>query len=406
MGAVTPLGIGWQEFWQGLLSGRIGIGPITAFDAADYPCRLAAEVTEFDADRFFDRKKKRLLARGTQFGIASALLCLEDARWEDDGGVDSRLGVFAGISNSPQDAVENAVMALRDHGYRRALPYQLNKSLPHAAASEAALLTGFQQNVMTFSTACTAGFNALGFAADAIRSGSSDAVLCLAADANIAQYAFGYFCRAGMLTSRNDDPEHASRPFDAERDGGVLGEGSACFLLEELRHARGRGARPVAEILGFGTTGAGYRPQEAHEAVARGMATALTQAMCNGNCSPAQIDYIGAHGVSDIILDAQETAAIKDALGKDAYRIPVSSVKAQTGIPQNVAGSFQLIAAIGAMLHDVIPATMNHEHADPECDLDYVPKIHRRNRVNRALVLSHGFNGSDAALLIGRAPGP
>ncbi len=404
LGAVTPIGIGWDAFWKGLLSGRNGIGPIMAFDASEYPCRIAAEVHDFDPNQYFERKKARLLARGTQFGIASALLCLEDAGWNDDATSD-RLGVFAGISNSPQDAVERAVMSLRDHGYRRALPYQLNKSLPHAAASEAGLRTGFQENVLTFSTACTAGFNALGYAVEEIRCGRSDAILCVAADANIAQYAFGYFCRAGMLTSCNDDPERASRPFDAQRDGGVLGEAGACFLLEDLKHARQRGATVRAEILGYGTTGAGYRPDLSKDNVAEGMATALTRALMAANCSSRQIDYVGAHGVSDPLLDRQETEAIKAALGEDAYRVPVSSVKAQTGIPQNVAAPLQLMAAIGAMKHDVIPPTMNYEVADPQCDLDYVPNVPRRNRVSRALVLSHGFNGSDAAILIGRPPG-
>jgi 3-oxoacyl-[acyl-carrier-protein] synthase II len=401
IGAVTPIGIGIDEYWQGLLSGRCGIGPITSFDASEYPCRIAGEIHDFEPTRFFDRKKVRLMARGTQQGVAAALLALEHAGWNSRPG-DGTLGVFAGISNSPQDTVETAVMSLRDHGYRRALPFQLNKSLPHAVASETGLMTGFQSNVMTFSTACSAGLTAIGAAVEEIRMGRADAILCTSTDSNIAKYAFGYFCRAGMLTCNNEDPTHASRPFDAKRDGGILAEGAACFLLEDLNHARRRGATPLAQILGFGSTGSGYSA-EPEEKIHRGMAEAMIRAMQSANCGPGRIDYIGAHGVSDPHLDKWETAAIKTAFGDYAWHIPVSSVKSLIGIPQNAAGTLQLAAAVMAFQHDILPATMNYEFPDPECDLDYIPNHPRRNRINRALVFSHGFNGSDAAIIIGRA---
>ncbi len=403
IGVVTPIGIGITEYWPALLRGQCGVGPITAFDASDYPCRIAAEVKDFDPARFFERKKIRLMARGTQFGVAAALLSLEDAQWQAKPG-DGVLGVSAGISNSPQDTVENAVMHLRDHGYRRALPYQLNKSLPHAVASETGMMTGFQANVSTFANACSAGCSAIAYAVNEIRHGRSDAILCTSTDANIAQYAFGYFCRAGMLSSRNDDPVHASRPFDAKRDGGVLGEGAACFLIEEAAHARRRGARIYAEVLGCGSTGIGYQ-NDSETAVPRGMAEAMRNAMHDANCSPAQIDYIGAHGVSDVHLDQWETQAIKAAFGEHAYRIPISSVKSMIGIPQNAAATLQLAASVMALNEGIIPPTMNYEFEDPECDLDYVPNRPRRNRLRRALVLSHGFNGSDAAIIIGKPDG-
>jgi len=404
MGVVSPIGIGLDEYWEGLLSGRVGVGPITAFDASDYPCRVAAEVLGFKPSDYFDRKKARLMARGTQFGVASATLCLEDANW-DHSCNGSMLGVAAGISNSPQDTVEEAVMQLRDHGYRRALPYQLNKSLPHGLAAETGTATGFQQSVMTFATACTAGMNALGYAIEEIRQGRLYAILCPAADANIAKYAFGYFCKAGMLTSNNEDPQHASRPFDLDRDGGVLGEAGACLLLEDFDCARRRGASIYAEIIGYGTTGIGYNPGEQQSTVSQGMAKAMSNAMKDANCHPEQIDYIGAHGVSDRRLDLWETNAAKEVFGKYAYRLPLSSAKAQIGIPQNAAGILQMIATVMAVREGILPPTVNYDTPDPECDLDYVPNEPRHNRVQQALTLAHGFNGSDAAVIIRRAEG-
>ena len=405
LGAVTPIGIGVQSYWEGLLTGRCGIGPITLFDAADYPCRIAAEVKDFPVERFIHRKRARLLSRAAQFGVGSALLCLEDAGWSKTDET-ARLGIAAGISNSSQDAVEAAVESVQEHGYRRTLPYVLTKCFPHATATEAGLATGFQQEVVTFSTACTAGFNAIGYALEEIRSGRLDCCLCPATDSTLSKYVFAYFCRAGMLTTQNDDPTHASRPFDAKRTGGVLGEGAGCILVEELEHARRRGARIDAELLGFATTGVGYQTDDIPTAVKNGMARSMRLALASAHCAPTSIDYIGCHGVSDPCLDAVETQAIKTVFGEHAYRIPMSSAKGMIGIPQNAAGVLQLIAAIQAIRHDVLPPTLNCEFPDPACDLDYIPHKPRRNRVNRALVLAHGFNGSDAALIVGRLAGP
>ena len=220
LGAVTPIGTGTEVFWRNLLAGIPGIAPISLFDPSPYPCRIAAEVKDFTPERFFDRKRTRLMSRSTQFGVASCVLCLEHAGWRN-GSEPENLGIVAGISNSSQDAVESAIDSLQEHGYRRALPYVLTKSFPHATASEAGLTTGFQSQVLTLSTACTAGFNAMGLAAEEIRDGRSVAMLCPSTDSTISKYVFAYFCRAGMLTGSNDDPAHASRPFDAKRDGGV-----------------------------------------------------------------------------------------------------------------------------------------------------------------------------------------
>ena len=400
MGAVTPIGVGVDEYWDGLLTGRSGVGPISLFDASPYPTRIAAEVDDFRSADFFDRKVARLLSRGGQFAVASSLLCLNDANWSEDSG-DGPLGVYCGTSNSAQDVVESQIDVLLQHGYRRVLPHVLTKSFPHSAASETGRLTGFQSQVMTFATACTAGLVAVGYAAEEIRSGRSSALLCCATDSTIAKYVFAGFCRSGILSTCNDDPTRASRPFDARRDGGVLGEGAGCVLLEEAEHARRRGVVPLAEVLGFGCSGSGYS-DEPDQRVPQGMREAMQQAMLVANCGPAAIDFIGCHGVSDVSLDAWETQAIKQAFGERAYSVPISSVKSLIGIPQCAAGMLQLVATVKAMGEGILPPTANYEFPDPSCDLDYVPNVPRRNRIERAMVLAHGFNGSDAALVIGR----
>lgn len=401
MGAVTPIGVGVDAFWKSLLEGRNGVERISLFDASDYPCQIAAEVRDFDESRFFDKKEARKMARVTKFGVASALLCLDDACWHESPG-DAEIGVAAGISNSARDVAENISDSVREHGYGHVLPYWLTKIFPHATASETGLATGFQSQVMTFATACTAGMNAIGYAADQILQGRAEAFLCPSTDATITGCTVACFCKAKLLSVRNDDPAHASRPFDAKRDGGVLGEGAGCVLVEELGHARRRGARVYAEIRGFGTSGVGYNCDPAH-AIPRGMAAVLTQALAAANCGPNQIDYVGTHGVSDPHLDVWETEALKSVFGEGAYRIPMSSVKSMIGIPQNAAGVLQLIATVKALDEGIIPATTNLEYPDPACDLDYVPNRPRRNEIRNAVVLAHGFNGSDASIVVGRA---
>lgn len=400
IGAVTPIGTGVPRYWENLLSGTSGVAPISLFDPGDYPCRIAAEVKDFDPEKFFDRKKARLLARCTQFGLAAALECLRTADWQDNDADRSRIGVAAGVSNSAQDVAELINDVVREHGYRKTLPYFLTKAIPHSTASEAGLLTGFQAQVMTVSTVCTAGLNAIGYALEEIRQGRADAFLCIGTDATITPCTLACFCRSGLVSNRNDSPARASRPFDAGRDGGVLGEGAGCILIEEAGHAARRKARVYAELLGFGTSGRGYNCNP-EVSIPKGMSDAMAKALQDANCSPGQLQYVGCHGVSDPNLDAWETQALKRTLGDVAYDVPVSSVKSMIGIPQNAAGVLQLIATVKAIDCGIIPPTMNYETPDPRCDLDYVPNRPRLNRVNRALVLAHGFNGSDAAIVVG-----
>ncbi len=400
MGAVTPIGCTVADYWQSLLAGRSGVGPITLFDASDYPTRIAAEVKHFDPSKFFDRKDLRLMARPTQFGVAAALMALADGGWRNETG-DAPLGVVGGVSNSAQDALEGQIDALLQHGYRRVLPYVLTKAFPHSTASEAGRLTGFQDKVITLSTGCTSGMNSLAYAVEEIRAGRCAAILCISTDATISKYVFAGFCRAGLLSTDNDHPERASRPFDANRQGGVLGEGAAAFLLEEQQQARQRGARIQAEILGCASCGGGYRFDDP-DALRQGMARTMQAALADANLRPEHLGYIGCHGVGDPHLDRWETQAVKQVFGQAAYRLPLSSVKSMIGIPQNAAAMLQAVATIQAINCGMLPPTTNYETPDPDCDLDYVPNEPRRNRVDRAMVFAHGFNGSDAAIILGR----
>ncbi len=399
MGAVTPIGNSVEEYWQGLLEGRSGVGPITLFDPSDYPTKIAAEVKDFDGADFFDRKDMRMMARPTQFGVAAALMALEDSDWRNNPS-DGPLGVVNGISNSAQDAVEAAVDAINAHGYRRVTPTVLTRAFPHSTASEAGRLVGFQDHVMTISTGCTSGMNSIGYSIDQLVSGCCSSMICISTDATIANYVFGSFCRTGMLSTSDRAPELVSRPFDAERDGGVLGEGAAAFVLETLDVARARNAKIYAEIMGFATSGVGYRLDDGGSSLPKGMACCMKAALANANIGADKIDFIGCHGVSDPYLDAWETEAMKEVFGERAYTVPMSSVKGHIGIPQNAAGHLQALAVVKAINECVLPPTINYENPDPQCDLDYVPNDFRRNRVNNAMVFAHGFNGSDAALII------
>jgi 3-oxoacyl-[acyl-carrier-protein] synthase II len=402
MGAVTPIGIGVEQFWEALVAGECGVRPISLFDTTGYPCTIGAEVPDFDSKHFFGHKDARLMARGTQFGVAAALTALDDADWHGKPG-DGRLGVATGISTTPQDASEGAYERFQKGGFRTSSPFTVVRCFPHSPASEIGRLTGFQTRVLTVSTACSSGLNAVGCAVDELSAGRCDAVICVGTDSLLSKYVFAYFCRAGMMSQRNNDPRHASRPFDAQRDGGVMGEGAGAFLIEEYEHAQRRGARSYAQILGVGTSGAGY--SNGGDSGARGvegMSQAISRGLADANCAPRHIDYVGCHGCSDVEVDKRETQALKIAFGEHAYRIPMSSAKAQIGIPTSAAGSLQLMAATMAIRKDLLPPTMNYEYPDPACDLDYIPNTPRRNRIRRALVLSHGINGSDTAVVIGR----
>ncbi|MFW5803064.1 MAG: beta-ketoacyl-[acyl-carrier-protein] synthase family protein [Verrucomicrobiota bacterium] len=403
MGVVSPIGCSVDAFWDGLLQGRCGIGPITLFDASGYPCPYAAEVKDFDPAKIVEAKRVRTLSRPTLFGLGAAFECLENAGWHSAPG-DGVCGIVGGTSNTAQAAVEDGVLLTNAAGFKatRKLWYTLTKAFPHSMASEIGRKSGFQAKALTVSTACTAGMNAITQASELIRSGECDAVLVPSADATITKNLYPYFYRVKMLADSNLPPERISRPFDAKRSGGILGEGAGCLLLEERDHACRRNAPQLCEILGSGSSGTGFAECGDEQAAVYGTAVTIREALADAGVSPESVNYIGCHGVSDPDLDRLETRAIKQAFGEDAARrIPMSSIKALTGIPQSAAGMMQVIATVLAIRDGVLPPTMNYEYADPDCDLDYVPNKARRNQVRRALAWCHGFNGSDAAVVLG-----
>ena len=397
MGAVTPIGIGLEEFWQALLEGRNGVAPITLFDASEYPSRIAAEVKDWDPSQYMEKKKIKALSRCAQFGVTAAKLCMENANWEQ-AEEDSKQAVVGSMSNSAHDVLEHLVETVTHKGYKRISPRTLPMVIPHTSTSEVAAMAGFQGTVLSITNACAAGVYATGHAAQLIRSGKFDAILCPATDASITPSGLSCFCRAGLVSERNAEPHKASRPFDAERDGGVLGEGGTCLLLESEEHAQRRSASMYAEVVGFGSHEA-YGGNNEHEDY-KGMYDSMSKALISANCHPESVDYIGCNGVSDEMLDRIETEAVKKLFKENAYTTPISSVKGQIGIPLNVAGTTQLISSVLALTRGVIPATQNYEVPDPECDLDYVPNTPRKNQLSRVLVHSHGLNGSNASLLL------
>jgi 3-oxoacyl-(acyl-carrier-protein) synthase len=306
------------------------------------------------------------------------------------------------MSTSAQDAVEQLIGVFNTHGFRRILPHYLNQVSPHTGAVEMGLLTGFQDQVMTFATACTCGVNAFRYAFEELRNGRCEAFLVSAMDASITPSGVASFCRAHMVTTAwNHDPKHASRPFDLKRDGGVLGEGAVTVLLETEEHARRRGARVCAEVLGCATAGRGCGGQE-NERVPQAMAQTMTAALADAGVGSEAVGYIGANGVSDPGLDAWETVAVKAVFGEQARRIPISSIKSMIGIAPGPAGVLQTVSTALAIRYEMLPPTINYEYADPVCDLDYVPNRARRNRVQTALVLTHGLGGGDVAIVLGR----
>ena len=407
MGVVSPVGSSVATFWDSLLTGRSGIAPITLFDASNYPCPYAAEVKDFDPTSVVEPKRVPTFSRPTLFGLGAALQCVANAEWHSRPG-DGVCGVVGGTANTAQGAVEEAILLAEKHGFRatRQLWYTLTKAFPHAMASEVGRRTGFQAKALTISTACTAGLNAVDQSMRLIRRGECDCVLTPAADATITENLYPYFCRAGMLATSDLPPNRISRPFDAQRSGGILGEGGACLLLEDLAHARRRQAPILCEVLGAGSCGEGYSADN-EDAFVGGVVRALEEALADASLSPATIDYVGCHGVSDPTLDRLETLSLKRVFGEEgAYRIPMSSIKALTGMPLSVGGLLQTIATTQAIQNDLLPPTHNYENPDPECDLDWVPNTPRRNRIGRALIWGHGFNGSDSAIVIGAVRQP
>lgn len=401
VGAITPLGQSAGEFWDNLVAGRSGVGPMTLCDTTDYPVKIAAEVKDWRPEAVLDRREARRMARFSQFAVAAAMQAVQDARIDLDHEDRTRVGVQLGNGNGGYPNIEDAVRTIVARGGMRMDPLFMPKSLPNMAASQISLQLGLKGTTGTTVTACAAGTQAIGEAADLIRLGRADVILSGGAEAGISQLGLAAFAVMRAMSTRNDEPERASRPFDRERDGFVPAEGAAVFLLESLQHAQARRARVLAEVAGYAACADAHHivmPDERGEGAARAMRLALADA----DVLPEQVDYINAHGTSTPLNDASETAAIKSAFGEQAYAIPISSTKSMIGHSFGASGALETLACIKTLETGVIHPTINLDYPDPACDLDYVPNTARQAEVRIVLNNSFGFGGQNACLVLRR----
>jgi 3-oxoacyl-[acyl-carrier-protein] synthase II len=397
LGAITPLGNTLSEYWDGLMAGRNGIGPITLFDASQHDCRIAGEVKGFDPLTYIDRKDAKRMDRFAQFAVSASKQALADANFVINDLNAEQVGVLIGTGIGGLQVLEDQHTILTNKGPDRCSPFMIPMMIANMAAGLTAIQTGAKGPNSCSVTACAAGSNAVGDAFRLVRQGYAQAMICGGTEAAITPLSVAGFVSCRAMTSRNDDPTHASRPFDKDRDGFVLGEGCGILILEELEHALARGARIYAEIVGYGMTCDAYHMTGQSPGgvdAARAMAMALKDAGLN----PGQVDYINAHGTSTPINDPTETAAIKKTLGEHAYKVAVSSTKSMTGHLLGGAGGIEAVASAMVIARDRIPPTINLENPDPECDLDYVPNHSRAQTVNVVLSNSFGFGGHNVTL--------
>ena len=401
MGAMTPLGQSVDEFWNGLVEGRSGIGPITLCDAAQFTCRIAGEVTGFDPGQFMNPKEARRMARFSQLAVAAAHMAVENAALDMSKEDPERIAIVMGNGNGGFPTTEENAKILFTKGGMRVSPYFIPMILPNMAASNISRTLGIKGYSNTVITACAAGTQGVGEAAEAIRRGVADVALGGGCEAGISPLGLGGFCVIHALTSRNDEPERASRPFDAQRDGFIPSEGAAVLILESMEHALRRGANVLAEVMGYGASSDAYhlvQPEEDGSGAARAIRWTLEDA----GLGPEDVDYVNAHGTSTPLNDQSETLAIKKAFGEQAYRVPISSTKSMIGHGLGGAGAIESIACVKTILEGIIHPTVNYEYLDPHCDLDYVPNEARRQQVRTVLSNSFGFGGQNACLLFGR----
>jgi 3-oxoacyl-[acyl-carrier-protein] synthase II len=404
MGAVTPLGQSVEEYWKNLVRGVSGIAPITLCDASPFPCRIAGEVKGFDPEQHMNPKEARRMARFSQLAVAAAGLAIKDA-WLDMSKEDpERMGVVMGNGNGGFPTTEENARVLVDKGGMRMSPFFIPMILPNMAAANVSRLYGLKGYTSTVITACAAGNQAIGDAAEAIRRGVADVVLGGGCEAGISQLGLGGFNVIKALSRQNDPPEKASRPFDAKRDGFIPAEGAAILVMESLEHALRRNANILAELVGYGVSSDAFHMVEPDQDGA-GAARAMRWALEDAGLGTDELDYINAHGTSTPKNDAVETLAIKKVFGERAYRIPISSTKSMIGHTLGGAGALEAVACIKTILHNEVHPTINYEFPDPDCDLDYVPNVARQQRVDTVLSNSFGFGGQNACLVFKRFQG-
>jgi 3-oxoacyl-[acyl-carrier-protein] synthase II len=400
LGMVSPLGLTVDSTWEGIRAGRSGIGRITRFDTTGLETTIAGELKEFDPTLFMDRKEVRRADRFAQMAVNSAGQALKDAKLEITPENAARIGVAFGSGiGGVSTVVDNVLSHAKDP--RKVSPFMIPMMIVDMAAGEIAMKFGAKGPNMGHVSACASSAHSIGEATDTIRRGQADIMLAGGSEAGLIKIAIAAFNQARALSTRNDEPEKASRPFDKDRDGFVFSEAAGCLVLEELEHARARGATIIAEVVGYGASADAHHvtaPAEGGEGAMRAMKMALHDA----GVAPTEVDYVNAHGTSTQQNDVSETAAIKSVFGKHAYELAVSSTKSMTGHTLGAAGAIEAIFCILGMRDGVLPPTINHDAPDPACDLDYVPNTARRESFDLSMSNSMGFGGHNASLLMRR----
>jgi len=401
IGLLCGVGIGTEEVWKAICAGRSGIAPITLFDASQHPCRFAGEVKNFDPLQFVEKKELKKMGRFIVFALAATDFAMKHAGLVLAGELAERTGVYIGSGIGGFDVIEREHSELLAGGPRRISPFFIPATIVNLAAGQVSIRTGAKGPNSATATACSASAHAVGDSYKIIARGDADAMICGGTEAAITPMGVGGFTSMRALSTRNDEPERASRPFDADRDGFVIGEGSGILILEALEVAQRRHARILAEVVGYAMGGDAFhitQPAENGEGAFRVMQATLKDA----GVRPEEVNYINAHGTSTPIGDKIETAAVKRLFGEHARKLPVSSTKSMTGHLLGGAGGLEAGLSVLALRDQILPPTINYEKPDPDCDLDYVPNQARKAEVRYALSNSFGFGGTNAALLFKR----
>ena len=403
IGVISPIGSDKVEFWNNLYSGKSGISTVESFDVSQYPCRIAGEIIDFDPTLYMEKREAKKVDRFTQLGVAAALQAWHDA------GLDNTqcnlnkddIGVLVGSGIGGIQTIEQQLKILFEKGPRRVSPFLVPALIANMASGYISILLELRGPNSTVVTACATSTHAIGDAWHIIGRGDAEIMLAGGAEAAISHLAFSGFCAARAMSTRNDQPEKASRPFDQKRDGFVMGEGAGVVVLETLDHALARGAAVYGDVVGYGMSGDAYH-MTAPDPDGRGAFLSMQRALKSAAVQPDKVDYINAHGTSTKYNDKIETMAIKKLFGEHAYKLAVSSTKSMTGHLLGAAGAVELIAVLLSMQNQVIHPTINYEYPDPECDLDYVPNQARNGKIDLALSNSFGFGGTNATLVVKR----
>jgi 3-oxoacyl-[acyl-carrier-protein] synthase II len=398
LGLVSPLGIGVQSNWEALCAGRSGIGPITKFDVSNFPTQIAGEIKDFRSEDFMDKQQIRRFDIFIHYAMASARMAMDESGLKINSSNKNRVGCVTGSGLGGLTLLEHSHKLLLEKGPRRLSPFFIPGIIANMVPGQIAIEFGVKGPNMSIETACASGSHAIGEAFKMIRDGTSDAMITGGTEAVITPLGLGGFCSMRALSTRNHEPEKASRPFDLDRDGFVMGEGAGILILEELNQALERGATIYAEVGGYGLSGDAYHIT-APEPDGGGAISCMTMALEDAGLKPENIDYINAHGTSTKLNDISENKAIKNVFGEHAHKLAISSTKSMTGHLLGAAGGVETIYTVLTIKHETIPPTINYETPDPECDLDYVPNVAREAKVRAAMTNSFGFGGTNGCLI-------